>query len=268
MIFPIAAILGGLSKAAGAVAGLFAKRPWLIPIVVLSVGCVILFMKWRDAKADIAEAQLAGHQQVTLNETLQARLATTVAARDSFEFLFAAEQITTGELVAALRIAIAERDTVIKRDTIPTYIRDDSTRVAAFRDSTFAGIIDGEVTAPPFPAPLGIRYTVTRPAFTPEIGFLKLRDTFTAVVSWQGEEFQIEAPYFRPLPKKKGLLGAFADVYWYPVGFSQDENSTMGPLDIAGGALLRLPLNIQARTGLIFNSGGEVRPFVGGAITF
>ena len=72
------------------------------------------------------------------------------------------------------------------------------TRTASFRDSTFAGIFSGVVTAPPDSEPLGITYHVTRPAFAPTVAFLQTRGRPVVVVAWQGERVTLDHVVFRP----------------------------------------------------------------------
>lgn len=79
-------------------------------------------------------------------------------------------------------ITVPRRDTVIVHREIPTTQDSVGTRHATFRDSTFAGVISGEVTAPPT-GPLGIAYQILRPPFNPT--FTLTNDS--AIVAWQDE---------------------------------------------------------------------------------
>ena len=83
---------------------------------------------------------------------------------------------------------------MVVHDTVPTEVQPDGGRTAVFRDSTWAGVITGTMMAPPFPAPLGIAYEVHRPAFSPEIAFVRVGDTVAAVVGWQGESVKLSVP--------------------------------------------------------------------------
>jgi hypothetical protein len=99
-------------------------------------------------------------------------------------------------VVAGFAIAVPKRDTVVVHDTVTTQLLADSTRLATFRDSTFAGIFTVHITAPPFPANLSVVDSVSRPAFRPEVGFFKIGSKYVASVAWQGEKFDIDAPFF------------------------------------------------------------------------
>lgn len=129
-------------------------------------------------------------------------------------------QAVHGTVIASAELRLPRRDTVIVHDTIRTTcvvlanaehndtprLRSGTgcppvpgvTRTAAFRDSTFAGIISGTVTAPPDSEPLGIRYRVTRPVFAPTIAFLQTKGRPVVVVSWQGEQVTLDHVVFRP----------------------------------------------------------------------
>ena len=134
----------------------------------------------------------------------------------------ASAQGVQGTTVASARLTVPRRDTIIIHDTIattrivtqtivsqrrerlqppptmsspppPTLVPLPLiTRTAHFRDSTFAGLISGDVTAPPDPAPLGITYHLTRPSFNPTITFLTTTSHPLVVVSWQGEQVTVD----------------------------------------------------------------------------
>jgi hypothetical protein len=222
-----------------------------------------MWTKWQDEKSArvIAELQLNG--QMIITESVQGRLTVAEYERDSVVNLHEAAEAAHGELVAALRLRIAQRDTVVVHDTIPTMVLEDGTRIATFDDSTFAGRIEGTVTAPPYPAQIGIRYTLTRPEFTPEIGFMQLDTAFVALVSWRGENYRIESPYFRPPPRPDRLLGGFLEAAWHPVALV-GEDSVEARVSARAGLLLRLPwrFKIQAGGDFWFESN-DILPFVG-----
>jgi hypothetical protein len=142
-------------------------------------------------------------------------------------------QAVQGTVVASAELRLPRRDTVVVHDTILTTRvvtrwgsqrvataggvargtvgggtagetgstcppRMAITRTANFRDSTFAGIVSGVVTAPPDSGPLGITYHVTRPAFAPTVAFLQTKGQPVVTVSWQGEQVTLEHVVFRP----------------------------------------------------------------------
>lgn len=150
----------------------------------------------QNLKQTVAISKLEAEKQTKIAENTTVRLAAQTALADLYRAHNKDLRDLNGRMVAALRIAIAERDTVIVVSELPTTTLPDSTRIANFRDSTFAGVIEGEVTAPPFPSPLGISYTLTRPAFTPEVAFVKVGDRYVASVRWQDEQVQINDVFF------------------------------------------------------------------------
>jgi hypothetical protein len=108
----------------------------------------------------------------------------------------------SAKAIAGFAINVARHDTVVVHDTVATTVLADSTRVAHFRDSTFAGVFSATITAPPFPAALSVVDSIERPAFRPEVGFIKIGSKYVAAVAWQGEKVEIEAPFFNPDPVK------------------------------------------------------------------
>jgi hypothetical protein len=144
---------------------------------MLLVGVVVgvrMYQRERDARI---QAELSLKEQTALNDSTAARFALADVERQALKQQLQTANQLNGKLVAALTIAIAKRDTVVVHDTITTIVHEDGTRTGTFRDSTFAGVIDAIVTAPPTPAPLGVKYTITRPAFSPHIGFVQIGDS-------------------------------------------------------------------------------------------
>jgi hypothetical protein len=143
---------------------------------------------------------------VQLNDSTAARVAREQRTRaDSLEGLLTAAKALNGKLVAAARFTVPARDTVIVHDSVPTQVLADSTRTATVHDSTFAGVVTVNITAPPCCAALKAKLTVERPAFTPSVGFVELANRqYAAVVVWQGQQVSISSPYFAPptVPEK------------------------------------------------------------------
>lgn len=167
---------------------------------------------WQHEREARTIAELALVTQKQVNDSTVARLTFERASADSLSGLLAAAKELNGKLIAGAKLHIPARDTQVVHDTVPTIREPDSSRVATFKDSTFAGYIEGRVVAPPYPSPLGISYTLTRPAFSPSVGFVQIGDRFAAVVVWQGEHVQVEAPYVLPEPKHLGPLGGFVQL--------------------------------------------------------
>lgn len=152
-----------------------------------------------------------------LNDSTVVRLAATTLERDSLAGLVAAAKTLKGDLVAGAKLRVSKRDTVIFHDTLYVDTLPNQHRTAKFRDSTFAGVIEGTIKAPPFPAPLSLTYSVSRPAFSPSVGFVRMGDTYAAVVTWQGERVEVEAPFVRLPPPPKRVV-PYVTGAWTPGG--------------------------------------------------
>lgn len=185
----------------------------MVLVGLLLVAGGITRWQYQRALAQNTELALRLSTEQHLNDSTTARLATTTVARDSLRGLVAAAKDLNGHLVVALRIAIAARDTHVVHDTLPTQLTTDSTRTATFADSTFAGRLEGTVTAPPCCAPLRLEYALHRPAFAPEVGIVRVGSSYVATVVWQGEQVHVVAPFFQPPPKKLSWLGYFVGGY-------------------------------------------------------
>lgn len=208
-------------------------------LVVLGAFCYLLLLiwsanrVWQDYQTSVAEKfEQAQH----LNDSTQAVLAKTKLERDTLRALYKATKELNGHLVAAVRIRVAQRDTVFIYDSIVTTVYKDGTRTASFRDSTAWAKVEGTITAPPFPGALGVNYKLTRPEFSPSVGFVKKGDAYLAVVTWQGEKFEIVSPYV-DMPTVEPRIAPYVRAAWSPLG--------------AGMAGLGMQLRI-----------GQYRPFV------
>ena len=210
----------------------------VIGVLVILAGLFGVVRYVQTVRTRNTQLELEMNNERTLKDGAQARLAISAIEKDSLGHLLANAKELNGRLVAALRIHVPERDTMIIHDSLVTTLADDSTRTAPVHDSTFAGTIDGTITAPPCCAPLGFKYTVTRPAFDPEVGFVKVADRYVAVVNWQGEHFQVEAPYFLQPKKALPFLGYFAEG---GVGMYEQDASLRYRVFGRGGIVIRGP---------------------------
>ena len=199
--------------------------------VLLLVGGIQTY-RLNHALTEKSEIALQFSHAKQIDSVTQARLALSEANKDSLQLALTAAHELNGKLVAAVRVHVAARDTLVVHDTLPTTLAQDSTRTAKFTDSTFAGRIEGTVTAPPCCAPLSVTYALHRPEFNPEIGFVRVGNSYVATVSWQGEQAQASAPFFTPPPKKLPWLGYFAG------GFINQDRVVYG----RGGVEVRTPL--------------------------
>lgn len=184
------------------------KHWQFVILVVALVTAGIAVRSARDARAELEASKLELTTQRRLNDSTVARLASTTADRDALHGVLIAKDQLQGKLLAGVVIRVPARDTVLVHDTLVTTLEADSTRRATFRDSTFAGVLNGVVTAPPCCAPLQLHYALTRPAFSPSVGFVQVGSKVAAVVVWQGERVEVDAPYatFQPAPKRLGTF--------------------------------------------------------------
>jgi hypothetical protein len=187
-------------------------------------------------------------KQTKINATQEAILASDKADKSILQGQLAAAKQLGGTLVAGVSLKVPERDTVIVHDTIPTTATPDGSRTAAFADSTFAGKLEGKITAPPFPAPLGLSYTLTRPAFNPTIGFVMVDGQPVAVVEWVGEKYEIKGAYLRLPPEKrikKWVEVSLNDQMHYGIGAGVDLRIGAG---VSVGVAAKQPLVAGERT--------------------
>lgn len=197
----------------------------------------------RDART-VAELRLAGQKRI--NDSTVARLASTTSAlKDSLGAVLDANKDLHGKLLAALAIRVPKRDTIFVHDTVKTTVYVDGSRTGTFRDSSWVGVVEGTMTAPPFPAPLGVTLHFTRPEFRPEVAFYEVGGQGVAVVSWQGERFQVEAPYvskaaLSPARRVGAALGAFWMAPGGVTGRAEGWTRVLGHIEVLGGAEARL----------------------------
>lgn len=199
------------------------SRLLLLPLllVVLTGTTALALRGWWSARQALAESTTTLAVQRQLNDSTVIKLAQATrlsrAQADSLRGLQTAAQTLHGTLVAGVALHVAARDTSLVHPAAPTVLRPDSTRVATFRDSTFAGVVTGTVTAPPCCAALGITYTLHRPAFQPSVGFVQQPTPAgvrtVAVVDWQGESVTVAAPFYQVPPTVRRVAGFVAGGY-------------------------------------------------------
>lgn len=250
-------VLWGLLKTVAA----WLTRNGMVALFVLGVATTAYHF-WKDEHDGRVAAELQAQHQRALNDSTQiVQASERIQHRKEIEGLLTAEREMQGKLIAALKIAIAQRDTTIIHHGLPTDTLPNGTRTATFADSTFAGKLAGTVTAPPYPAPLGLAYTLTRPAFTPEIGFVRVGNKTIATVVWQGETYKIESAYFDPNPVPSPRLTPFVAAQY----------DLLRPAAvISGGVEFRLPWHLWATATASQRVGIETGPslLVGGKRTF
>lgn len=232
-----------------------------IAVIVLGLLGFLGYRYIEKLKQDkvIAELQLIGQKQ--LNDSTVARLAVD---QNTIAGLNSTVKSLHGKLIAAVTVKVPARDTTIKHDKLPTTMAND-TMFASFMDSTFAGIIKGTITVPPWPDSLRIKYTLSRPAFSPTIAFVQVGNRVVAVVSWRGEKVTIESPY--ALGSKPGLrwFGGFVEG-----NYSLNKEKIVDPTDRRDRIYGRGGLRITPIRQLDLQAGYDTRKelFVGARLSF
>lgn len=209
--------------------------------VLIALGLIVgayRYHQWVWGKVHAAEASEGIQKRI--NDSTVILLSNERLNKERLQTIVDAGNYINGKPVAGISITIPQRDTVIKWDTLETRTTVDEWRTAKFEDSTFAGTVVGTITAPPCCAPLGLEYTITRPEFSPQIGFVKRGQSVYGVVSWRGEEVEITASYYKLPPAPPKTIG-----YWAEAGVNFEQQYYL-----RGGMALRLPLHIQAQAGV------------------
>jgi hypothetical protein len=180
-------------------------------LVGLSLVVLVVSVRgWQNARAELAASKIELTTQRKLNDSTVAIWTTEHLQKDSLVGIIKAKDQLQGKLIAAFGIRVPARDTAVHHDSLATSVSVDSTRIATFRDSTFAGVLEGTVTAPPCCSPLALSYQVHRPAFEPKVGLIEKNGKQVAVVVWQGEQAEITNPY-SDVPKTAARFGWFAE---------------------------------------------------------
>jgi hypothetical protein len=185
------------------------KLPSGRTVLLAAMATLVVASFWNHKKEESADVQALEAVLANMGKQLkdaQAVIAKKDAELSDFKNLREASKALAGKhgkLVAGVTITIPERDTVLVHDTLKTTVLSDSTRIGSFEDSTFAGKLRLVVKAPPCCGPLVLdSLKVTRPEFSPEVGFVKVGSHYVAIVAWQGEEFKIKTAFFDPDPAK------------------------------------------------------------------
>lgn len=229
----------------------FKKQLAVVALVLVLVAAGVKGWHYiQDLKQQRVIAELRLVTQKQLNDSTVARLAVTEVQKDSLSAALDAAKQLNGKLVAGARIKVPKRDTTVENTSLPTTTTTDSARVATFRDSTFAGVFSGTVTAPKCCAPLELSYSVTRPEFRPTVSVVQVADRHVWTVTWQGERVNIEAPFVAPPERRPGALG----------GFVEANVDHTGKKAVEAGGLVRLPLGLRVQGAVEYElTSGEWR---------
>lgn len=200
-------------------------------VTLLAGACFFTGYLWQhgrdeDVSTAVLEARIA-HAESTLKDT-ELELAGTRLDKAKLANALEAAKLLKGKPVAGFVIKVPARDTVIVHDTVTTTLLPDSTRVGKTQDSTWAGAVSVTAVAPPCCAPLKIDLTIQRPAFTPEVSFIKVGEKYVAMVYWQGETVEVDAAFYKPPGPRRVLV-------WAEGTYNID-----GPHEVRAGTAMRL----------------------------
>lgn len=146
-----------------------------------------------------------------VNDSTKAIVAKSTVDRQALGSALTAAQALNGSLVAALKLKIAAV-TDTQRHTIET-VRSGPTRVASWRDSTQDYTVAGRVIAPDT-GQLSVDYSVSLPALTPVIGFVKVGTAYAATVTLGSRQYTVQAPFFDPRLTAPPRLTSWAAAGW------------------------------------------------------
>jgi hypothetical protein len=208
-----------------------------------------------NRRANELEAENSVLMQI--NDSTQARVAKAEGDRNQYRSLYEAEKALNGELMAAVNIRVPADTIYVPVTEVATEYDSTGTRTAAVRDTADNGaLVNIDVTAEPFPAPLQVGYEVVWPEFNPQVGFVRTGDSYTAVVKWGDQEFTLEDAFFveeteKPLslllgaeafgvPSEESKIGAsiFARVYGAAEYRVTDRWSAQAQIGYAGDPYL------------------------------
>lgn len=160
--------------------------------------------------------ELQNHSLVLVNDSTQARLARVTRENGTLQAIADAAKPLGGKPVAGVTYTVKSDTIYLPAKPVPTTTQPDSTRVASFTDSTKGYKLRIEATAPPFPAPLRLGYTLVTPEFHPQVGFVKAGDGYYAVVSSAGQTFTTKDAFFVPPHERALSLNVGSEIWGAP----------------------------------------------------
>lgn len=210
--------------------GFLRKVPIWMWLIAIGAG----YVAWSqhqigNLKAEVTLSRLATDSTTQLNDSLFARIAVDGILKDSLGGAIAAANELNADLIAAARLVVTPDTVAGDTVLVPTII--DSTRIATISDTTEGGVLDATITAPPFPADIGFRYSFAPAPIDLVVSLLRVADnTAIFAVTYRGGSAEISAPYAR-LPVEPPRAFAYLDGMY---------NVTGGFAVFRGGAQLRL----------------------------
>lgn len=171
----------------------------------ISVGSVLVALAlgygaWELYKTTRDKEELVGWTK-TINDSTKAVIAAP-SKHDLTPLTDAAKSIH-GSLVAGVSIKTKPETLFVPiKEVIQSTVKPDSSREATLQDTTAGYQIRITAIAPPFPQPLKLGYSFVTPAFHPEVGFVKVGNSYAATVSWGGKQFEIADAFFLPVERR------------------------------------------------------------------
>lgn len=232
-----------------------AKTNLVMIVLCLFITTLAIQYGWNEHKLRNVSEQGYKTQGPVTTTTDALRTSSTWATRRELDELTKAVKVLGGNLIAGVKISLPEQSDSVTHDSLATTPTPETQeRTAKFRDSTFAGTIEGTIKAPAYPAPLGIDYTVIRPEFSPQVGFVEKDGATYALVSWQGETYQVKNAYAPKVRKSKAVVPYTSLLY------VADE-----PMVLQVGVETRSKLlGFGAVVAVDFQGGSQPRAMVGG----
>lgn len=172
-------------------------------LAAIFIGVVLYYNhKVSVIETKLVQAQVSKDSTKILADSSRVRLASTVLQRDSAQSALKVEKETNGHLLATVNLLLHSH-TITDTVHTPTTIKD-STRTMAVHDSTSAGILNANITAPPFPTDLQFNYSFTPAPINATVSLVRMQDGEALfAVKYNGGETTINAPYANiPVPEK------------------------------------------------------------------
>ena len=185
-------------------------------------------------KTQLTESLFYKDSVIQLHDSSMAALASERMDKDALQDALSAEKELNGQLIAAARVRFQGR--TVRRDSVAagTEVRERGERYMAVHDTTEAGVLDAEITAPPYPENLLFSYEFSPAPIEATVSVVQMKDNSAVfAVRYRGGETQIEAPFAR-LPKRERFITPYVEALY----------SVTTPKNVAvrAGTQMRLPL--------------------------
>jgi hypothetical protein len=99
------------------------------------------------------------------------------------------------------------------KEVIPSTVLPDGTRKAELTDTTALGyIVTVKAEIPLAPANPKLGYSFIVPSFEPQVGFVKIGNSYAAVVRWKDQSFTLENAFVVPAERRDPNWNLYASV--------------------------------------------------------